>query len=70
MLKTSSRLDLKIKYINKMFTKKQWYNEYKEDLILLYKKIMYVLKTRNLLYKDYSFNAFCDFVYKKTDHIL
>ena len=36
-----------------MLTKKQWYNEYKEDLILLYKKIMYVLKTRNLLYKDY-----------------
>jgi hypothetical protein len=54
----------------KMLTKKQWYNEYKDDLILLYKKIMYVLKTRNLLYKDYSFNLFCDFVYNKTDHIL
>jgi hypothetical protein len=54
----------------KMLTKKQWYNEYKDDLILLYKKIMYVLKTRNLLYKDYSFKSFCEFVYNKTDHIL
>ena len=53
-----------------MFTKKQWYTEYKEDLFLLYKKIMYVLKSRNLVYKDYSFYSFCDLVYNKTEHIL
>ena len=53
-----------------MFTKKQWYNEHKEDLFLLYKKIMYVLKSRNLVYKDHSFHSFCDLIYKKTDPIL
>ena len=53
-----------------MLSKKQWYNEYKEDLIILYKKIMYVLKNRNLVYKDHSFHSFCDLIYSKTDHIL
>jgi hypothetical protein len=53
-----------------MLSKKQWFNEYKEDLVLLYKKLIYVLKKRNLVYKEHSFHAFCDLIYLKTDPIL
>lgn len=53
-----------------MWSKQRWYNEYKEDLFFLYNKIMYVLKSRNLVYKEYSFHKFCDLIYSKTDHIL
>ena len=43
---------------------KEWRMEYKKDLIFLYNCLINILKRRNLLYKEYSFESFCELVYK------
>jgi hypothetical protein len=43
-----------------------WYNEYKKYLDSLFSKIMYVLKTKDMIYKEYQFDTFCKLIYKKS----
>jgi len=45
---------------------KEWYIEYEMDLYVLFNKTMNVLKTKKLLYKEYSFDSFCQLIYKKS----
>lgn len=43
-----------------------WFCEYEKYLDSLFLKIKYVLKTKDMVYKDYQFDTFCKLIYKKS----
>jgi hypothetical protein len=45
----------------------EWRVEYKRDLTLIFNKLIYILKRKNLLYKEYSFDTFCSLIFKKSN---
>jgi len=45
---------------------KKWYDEYKNDLYILFQRLIGVLKTKNMLYKNHSFESFCRLIYSKS----
>ena len=45
---------------------KKWYDEYKNDLIFLFKQLICVLKGKNMIYKKHSFESFCELIYSKS----
>jgi len=52
--------------MKKFFNYEKWFNEYENNLESLFLKIMYVLKTKNMVYKDYKFDSFCKLIYRKS----
>ena len=43
----------------------KWFQEYKVDLIHLFKEMNSVLKSKKI-YKEYSFYSFCKLIYSKS----
>ena len=44
----------------------KWIVEYNDDLFNLYKKLLNVLKSKNMVYKEHSFDSFCKLIYSKS----
>lgn len=46
-----------------------WLNEYKKDLHILYNKLITILKRKKLLYKTYSYEDFCKYIFSKSSKL-
>jgi hypothetical protein len=69
----SKKTDNSTKSLFKMFynSKEQkkyeeWYNFFEKDLEILFENLIYNLKSKNLLYKEYDFKKFCKLIYNKS----
>lgn len=47
-------------------TYQKWYEEYEKDLCVIFTHLMSVLKRKNMVYKQHSFETFCKLIYKKS----
>lgn len=61
-------------YINKNRNKNRkmkktfdkWMEEYREDTVIIFNRLIQILERRNMIYKDYSYESFCKLLYLKS----
>ena len=50
----------------KIKTYEKWMDEYDKDIFYLFQNLMYILKRKNMLYKEFSFEKFSKLIYLKS----
>jgi hypothetical protein len=50
----------------KIKTYDNWMEEYEKDIYCLYQNLMYILKKKNMLYKEFSFKKYSKLIYLKS----
>jgi hypothetical protein len=45
---------------------KKWYENYENDLRIMFYKMTELLKNKGILYKEYEFSSFCRMIYNKS----
>jgi phenolic acid decarboxylase len=44
----------------------KWMQEYREDTLIIFNRLIQILERRNMIYKEYSYDSFCKLLYLKS----